>query len=129
MATKPISYISKLSEWCLESYTDVPLLYAIPRLKSYTQKLIQFVSADTLCRGNDTILIRNKKCGLEPRGIQTDCATATYFQLIKRLQDMTGIPGHLISLYRDGKLVYSSNDVVLNSLGGSRILSPRNCTG
>ena len=117
MATKPISYISKLSEWCLESYTDVPLLYAIPRLKSYTQKLIQFVSADTLCRGNDTILIRNKKCGLEPRGIQTDCATATYFQLINRLQDMTGIPGHLISLYRDGKLVYSSNDVVLNSLG------------
>ena len=117
LATKPISYISKLSEWCLEGYNNIPLLYAVPRLKCYTDKLTQFVTADILCRGNDTILIRNKECGLEPRGIQTDCTIATYFQLIKRLQDMTGIPGHLIRIHRNGELVYSSNDVVLDSLG------------
>ena len=117
LATKPISYITKLSEWCLEGYSDVPLLYAVPRLKCYTDKLVHFLNADTLCRGNDTILIRNMECGLESRGIQTDCAIATYFQLIKRLQDMTGIPGHLIRLYKGSEIVYSLNNVVLNSLG------------
>ncbi|KAI6661210.1 hypothetical protein LOD99_10138 [Oopsacas minuta] len=116
LATRPISYISKLSDWCLEEYPDIPMVYAIPRLICYSDKIARYTQADTLCRGNDTILIRNKECGLEPRGIQTDCSIATYYQLIKRIQDMTGIPGHLIQLYRDDTLVYSSNDVVLSDL-------------
>ena len=116
MATTPIAYISKLSDWCLEEYPDLPLLYAIPRLKRYTEKAAKFHNAAALCRGTDTILVRNKKCGLEPRGIHTDCSKATYFQLIKTLQEMTGIPGHLIALYRDDNLIYCSTDATLCAL-------------
>ena len=48
LATRPISYISKLSDWCLEEYPDTPLLYAVPRLKCYTDKCTQYMTAASL---------------------------------------------------------------------------------
>ena len=116
LATRPISYISKLSDWCLEEYPDIPLLYAVPRLKCYTDKCTQYMTAAPLCDGTDSIFIRNEECGFKMNQIRTNCTQGTYFQLIKRIQDMTGIPGHLIQLYQGGTFTHSSTDVTLNEL-------------
>ena len=116
LATRPISYISKLSHWCLEEYPDTPLLYAVPRLKCYTDKCTQYMTAAPLCDGTDSIFIRNEECGFSMNQIKTNCTQGTYFQLIKRIQDMTGIPGHLIHLNLGEKLIVSSTDVTLNEL-------------
>ena len=109
LATRPISYISKLSDWCLEEYPDTPLLYAVPRLKCYTDKCTQYMTAAPLCDGTDSIIIRNAECDFK-RTIRTNCNEATYFQLMKTIQDMTGIPGHLIQLYQADKQAHSDED-------------------
>ena len=109
LATRPISYISKLSDWCLEEYPDTPLLYAVPRLKCYTDKCTQYMTAAPLCDGIDHIFIRNAECDFK-RTIRTNCNEATYFQLMKTIQDMTGIPGHLIQLYQADKQAHSDED-------------------
>ena len=116
LATRPISYISKLSDWCLEEYPDPPLLYAVPRLKCYTDKCTQYMTAAPLCDGTDSIFIRNKECGFNMNQIRTNCKQGTYFQLIKRIQDMIGIPGHLIHLNLGEKVIESSTDATLYEL-------------
>ena len=116
LATRPISYISKLSDWCLEEYPDTPLLYAVPRLKCYTDKCTQYMTAAPLCDGTDHIFIRNEECDFK-RTIRTNCSEATYFQLMKTIQDMTGIPSHIFQLYLDDKHIDSNqNKMALDSL-------------
>ena len=115
LATRPISYISKLSDWCLEEYPDTPLLYAVPRLKYYTDKCTQYMTAAPLCDGTDAIFLRNTECGFKTH-FRTNCTQGTYFQLIKRIQDMTRIPGHLIQLYKADNFIHSSTDVTLDKL-------------
>ena len=116
LATRPISYISKLSDWCLEEYPDTPILYAVPRLKCYTDKCTQYMTAAPLCDGTDSISIRNKECDFK-RTIRTNCSQATYFHLIKAIQDITEIPGHLIQLYNaDGPVNSKKDNYKLNTL-------------
>ena len=109
LATRPISYISKLSDWCLEEYPDTPLLYAVPRLKCYTDKCIQYMTAAPLCDGIDHIFIRNDQYNFI-KTMRTDCSQATYLQLIRTIQEMTGIPGHLIQLFKTNELISSDEE-------------------
>lgn len=104
MACKPASYIRKLSEWCLEDYPGIPLLYAIPRLKNYSEKCE--VMATNLPKGNDVIFISNKDYCMDPIQININCSIATYPQLIKHINEITGIPAHVIHLKRGDNLIY-----------------------
>ena len=99
LATCPGAYIRKLSDWCLESYPDTPLLYAIERPKIYTHKQTKHTT-EPLTRGKDIINIGNINCS-----IRADCTKGTYHQLVNSIQDITGIPAHLIQLKCNDKLI------------------------
>ena len=112
LATYPSAYIRKLSDWCLESYPDTPLLYAIPRPKIYTHKQTKH-TARYLTKGNDVIYIGSINCF-----VKADCSKSTYYELINNIQDITGIPAHLIQLKYNGQLILepATRDTPLNEL-------------
>ena len=112
LATYPGAYIKTLSDWCLETYPDSPLLYAIPRPKIYTDKQTH-VSVGNLPKGNDRIRIQGMNLPLK-----TDCSVGTYYQLLNNIQAITGIPTHLIQLKMNNKLIleFSPEDKVLSNL-------------
>ena len=99
LAIYPGAYIRLLSDWCLEAYPDTPLLYAIPRLKIYTDKQTKHTTK-LLKKGKDKILISNINCS-----VNANCAKGTYFELINNIQDITGVPAHLIQLKCNNKLI------------------------
>ena len=112
LATYPGAYIRMLSDWCLEAYPDTPLLYAIPRPKIYTDKQTKHTTK-CLTRGKDTIYISNINCS-----IKANCAEGTYYELLNKIQSITGIPAHLIQLKFNTKLILepASERITLNTL-------------
>ena len=112
LATYPGAYIRKLSDWCLEAYPDTPLLYAIPRPKIYTEKQTKHTTK-SLTKGKDNILIGNINCS-----VRANCAKGTYYELVNSIQDITGIPAHLIQLKCNKLLILepSSECISLNRL-------------
>ena len=111
LATYPGAYINPLSDWCLETYPESPLLYAIPRPKIYTDKQAH-ESAGKLPKGNDKIHFQGLNFILK-----TDCFMGTYYQLLNSIQAITGIPTHLIQLKMNKKLILEfGEDRVLNNI-------------
>ena len=112
LASYPGAYIKPLSDWCLETYPDSPLLYAIPRPKIYTDKQTH-KSFGKLPKGNDKIRFQGMSFTLK-----TDCSLGTYYQLLNSIQAITGIPTHLIQLKMNNKLIleFSPEDKLLSDL-------------
>ena len=112
LATYPGAYIKTISDWCLETYPDSPLLYAIPRPKIYTDKQTH-MSVGSLPKGNDKIRIQGINLTLK-----TDCSVGTYYQLLNSIQAITGIPTHLIQLKMNNELIleFSPEDKLLSNL-------------
>ena len=67
LATNPSCYISKLSEWCLETYNPI-LLYAVPRSKAFTKEDQTHSTGVKKLSGNGIgiICIQNDLVGFEP---------------------------------------------------------------
>ena len=112
LAIYPGAYIRKLSDWCLEAYPDTPMLYAIPRPKIYTDKQTKHTTK-TLTKGKDKIHISNINCSVEG-----NCGISTYYELVNSIQDITGIPAHLIKLKCNKELILepASEHIPLNKL-------------
>ena len=112
LVTYPGAYIRMLSDWCLEAYPDTPLLYAIPRPKIYTDKQTKHTTK-CLTKGKDTIYFSNINCP-----IKANCAEGTYYELLNKIQSITGIPAHLIQLKINTKLILepASERITLNDL-------------
>ena len=84
LAKNPGAYIRNLTDWCLEAYDDdIPLLYAIPRPKLYTDNQTLH-STKNLPKGKDKLHIKTINFT-----IKTNCNVATYYQLCNTIQDIT----------------------------------------
>ena len=109
LATYPGAYVRNLTNWCLEAYDDTPLLYAISRPKIYTDKQ-SLHTTNKLPKGKDKLHIQTIDCT-----IKTNCNIGTYYQLCNTIQDITGIPTHLIQIKMNNELILK-NDKALNAL-------------
>ncbi|KAI6660010.1 hypothetical protein LOD99_14351 [Oopsacas minuta] len=100
LATYPGAYIRKLSDWCLEEYNDNRLLYAIPRPKIYTDCQIMHTT-NKLPKGKDKVHVLTIDYT-----IKTNCCKGTYYELCNSIQEITGIPAHLIQIKANNELIF-----------------------
>ena len=92
LATNPSCYISKLSDWCLETYDSI-LLYAIPRPKIFMEtEESYFQNVNNRTNGDDVIYIQNKDVGFGPIPVSVNVKTAKVNELKKYIHQMTSLP-------------------------------------
>ena len=98
LATNPSCYISKLSDWCLETYDSI-LLYAIPRPKIFMEtEQNDFQNVNNKTNGDDVIYIKNDDVGFGPIPISVNCKNAKVDELKKYIHQMTSLPPSSINL-------------------------------
>ena len=106
LATYPGAYVKNLTSWCLEAYDDTQLLHAIPRPKLYTDKQTLHTTAK-LPKGKYKLHLRTIGCT-----VKTNCNTGTYYQLCNTIQDITGIPMHLIQIKMNNELILEKDQAL-----------------
>eukprot|EP00800_Vazella_pourtalesii_P006434 TRINITY_DN182_c0_g1_i9.p1 TRINITY_DN182_c0_g1~~TRINITY_DN182_c0_g1_i9.p1 ORF type:complete len:1113 (-),score=145.23 TRINITY_DN182_c0_g1_i9:220-3558(-) len=90
LATNPSCYISKLSDWCLETYNPI-LLYAVPRPKAFTVADQEYLT-NVKMTGNDVVFIQNETLGFGPIGIGVTCNSVRVDEFKKHIYRMTSLP-------------------------------------
>eukprot|EP00800_Vazella_pourtalesii_P006422 TRINITY_DN182_c0_g1_i11.p1 TRINITY_DN182_c0_g1~~TRINITY_DN182_c0_g1_i11.p1 ORF type:complete len:1151 (-),score=160.40 TRINITY_DN182_c0_g1_i11:220-3672(-) len=90
LATNPSCYISKLSDWCLETYDPI-LLYAVPRPKAFTVADQEYLT-NVKMTGNDVVFIQNETLGFGPIGIGVTCNSVRVDEFKKHIYRMTSLP-------------------------------------
>ena len=102
LATNPSCYISKLSDWCLETYDPI-LLYAVPRPKAFTVADREYSTNVKRMTGNEHVIyIRNEKVGFGPRPIGITCKVATVKKIKEYIFSMTSLPPSCFTLVSGG---------------------------
>ena len=97
LATKPSCYISKLSDWCLETYDPI-LLYAIPRPKAFTKEDEIYSTCVKKLPGNGKIPIRNDEVNFGPQTLCGSCKEVTVKKLKEYIYSMTSLPPSCFTL-------------------------------
>ena len=92
LATNPSCYISKLSDWCLETYKPI-LLYAIPRPKAFTIADRESSANVKQMTGNeDVVYIENEVAGFGPLAVGVTCNSVSVNELKDLIYRMTSMP-------------------------------------
>ena len=112
LATNPSCYISKLSDWCLETYDSI-LLYAIPRPKIFMETdKNYFQDVEDKINGDDVIYIKNDAVGFGPIPVSVNCKRAKIIELKKYIHQMTSLPPSLINFKFNDIELKEGNDTL-----------------
>ena len=97
LATNPSCYISKLSDWCLETYNPI-LLYAIPRPKAFTEQDKTYSTSVRKLPGNGMINIKYDTVGFESQPLCGSRKEVTVKKLKEYVYSMTSLPPSCFTL-------------------------------
>ena len=111
LATNPSCYISKLSDWCLETYDHI-LLYAVPRPKIFTK--IDKDKSNNLkgFYANEVIYVQDERVGFGPIPMGVDCKTVKVSELKAQLYHMTALPLSSFNLVFKGIRIISEESTL-----------------
>eukprot|EP00800_Vazella_pourtalesii_P006431 TRINITY_DN182_c0_g1_i5.p1 TRINITY_DN182_c0_g1~~TRINITY_DN182_c0_g1_i5.p1 ORF type:complete len:1118 (-),score=165.33 TRINITY_DN182_c0_g1_i5:220-3573(-) len=109
LATNPSCYISKLSDWCLETYDPI-LLYAVPRPKAFTVADQTHSTGVKRLAGNGVICIQNDLLGFGPLSLCGSYKEVTVKKLKEYIYCMTSLPPSCFTLeFNDNELENEEN--------------------
>ena len=112
LATNPSCYISKLSDWCLETYDSI-ILYAVPKPRLFA-KIDRRSKSNNLKRldANEVIYIQNELVGFGPIQVSVDCKNMKVIELETHLSHMTTLPVSHFNLLFKGVYIISGENTL-----------------
>ena len=112
LATNPSCYISKLSDWCLETYDPI-LLYAVPRPKAFTVADREYSTNVKRMTGNEHVIyIENEVARFGPLPVSVTCNSVRVNELKDFIYRMTSIPPSYFTLKFRNTVLENGNDTL-----------------